>query len=168
MEFNLYENFEDDLAANKKYEVFAAILLEKKFGFKHISFNDDKYYDIEMIKPNGQKVYFEVKKDNQTKNGNIIFEYRSYDKPSGIAATNADYWVQFFPLLGEIWIIRIPALLALIEVLNPEKCDDITQCWTWVKGGDGGNTKCYLWNREVFKHICKDDMIIVKAKIPVN
>ncbi len=67
-----------------------------------MNYNSDFRYDLEFGVLEGETWFeqivsnkkFEVKTDRQSaKTGNIYIEYESRGKPSGIATTQADYWV---------------------------------------------------------------------------
>ena len=69
-----------------------------------MNFNNDFRYDLEVGKE-GERIVdslfkdklLEVKRDSWVaKSGNIAIEYESRGKPSGIATTEADYWVIIF------------------------------------------------------------------------
>ena len=55
------------------------------------------------------------------KTGNICIEYQSYGKPSGIAATEADYWFHCLCIENDIFCIlvfEVPKLKQLIKKLD--------------------------------------------------
>lgn len=66
-----------------------------------MDYNSDFKYDLEIGKEGEQIVHelfknkkVEVKRDFWTgRTGNIAIEYSSRNKPSGIATTQADYWI---------------------------------------------------------------------------
>ena len=69
-----------------------------------MNFNNDFRYDLEIGKE-GERIVdslfldklVEVKRDSWVcKSGNIAIEYESRGKPSGIATTEADYWIIIF------------------------------------------------------------------------
>ena len=69
-----------------------------------MNFNNDFRYDLEIGKE-GERIVdslfkdklVEVKRDSWvSKSGNIAIEYESRGKPSGIATTQADYWIIIF------------------------------------------------------------------------
>jgi hypothetical protein len=69
-----------------------------------VNFNNDFRYDLEIGKE-GERIVdslfkdklVEVKRDSWvSKSGNIAIEYESRGKPSGIATTEADYWIIIF------------------------------------------------------------------------
>lgn len=156
----LFNRFLNDLQEAKVYERFVASVFEE-IGFKTIGFNNDKRYDIMMTTPMGKTKLIEVKKDSKSAGtGNIVFEYMSHSKPSGVAATKSDYWVSVYP--DELWIIKTKKLKRCIEFYNSVTCNDLDNCWNWVTAGDGKHTRCYLWNKQVFKNIIGDDLKILK------
>ncbi len=74
--------------------------------------------------------------------GNIAIEYESYGKPSGIAATESDYWFHNL-CLGDT---TFATLVFKTEVLKSiiDQLDNIRS----VSGGDGYKSKMYLLNLE--------------------
>ena len=69
-----------------------------------MNFNNDFRYDLEIGKE-GERIVdslfkdklVEVKRDSWVSiSGNIAIEYESRGKPSGIATTEADYWIIIF------------------------------------------------------------------------
>jgi len=72
-----------------QYEIIASNKLEQYFKTKHISYNDDKYYDIQLA--NG--LLIEVKYDNCFNKYDTILIECCREKPSGISTTIANYWV---------------------------------------------------------------------------
>lgn len=69
-----------------------------------MNFNNDFRYDLEVGKE-GERIVdslfkdklIEVKRDSWVgRSGNIAIEYESRGKPSGIATTQADYWIIIF------------------------------------------------------------------------
>ncbi len=74
------------------------------------------------------------------KTGNICIEYESYGKPSGIAATEADYWFHNLCIEDNIFctfIFDVPKLKQLIDKLDFKKS---------VSGGDHNASRLWLVN----------------------
>ena len=74
------------------------------------------------------------------KTGNICIEYESYGKPSGINATEADYWFHNLCIDDNIFctlVFEVPKLKQLIDKLDFKKS---------VSGGDHKASKMYLVN----------------------
>ncbi len=72
------------------------------------------------------------------KTGNICIEYQSYGKPSGIKATEADYWFHNLCIGDSIFctfIFDVPKLKKLIEKLDFKKS---------VSGGDHNASRMWL------------------------
>jgi hypothetical protein len=72
--------------------------------------------------------------------GNIAIEYESYGKPSGISATEADYWFHNL-CVGEdtfcTLVFKVDSLKQIIENLDYKRT---------VSGGDHNASKMYLLN----------------------
>lgn len=87
--------FQSDLKAGKVNEEKFAKYLESK-EFKDVKFCDFKSYDI-IAQRGGKFLTFEVKTDLiESENMAIEFFCLRRFEPSGIMATTADYWVQYF------------------------------------------------------------------------
>ena len=74
------------------------------------------------------------------KTGNIAIEYESYGKPSGINATEADYWFHHLCIEDDVFctlVFKVPNLRKLINNLDYKKT---------VSGGDHNASKMYLLN----------------------
>lgn len=72
--------------------------------------------------------------------GNIAIEFESYGKPSGIAATESDYWFHNLCVEDEIFatiVFKTDNLKKIISQLDYVKV---------VKGGDNWASKMYLLN----------------------
>jgi hypothetical protein len=65
----------------------------------------------------------------------MAIEFECRGKSSGIAVTQADFFVYFFPHLGEIWNIRCSKLREIIARTKP---------YVAVGGDKNSNTKMYL------------------------
>jgi len=159
---NYFKKFQDDLERSGIYEIYIKKVFEEK-GFEFVEYCNNKYFDILMLDKNKKDVMIEVKSDSKTAyTPNIIFEFESYGKPSGVKTSTSDYWVYVFPPLKEIWFIKTNALKKIIKTYNPEILPESYDTWTWVYGGDGKNTKCYLWDRKIFSDIMGKDLRILK------
>jgi len=72
--------------------------------------------------------------------GNIAIEYESYGKPSGISATQADYWFHNLCVDDDVFctlVFKVGNLKKLIDNLDYKKS---------VSGGDHNASKMYLLN----------------------
>ena len=106
------KTFKQDLLLGQQFEtVFCEILV--RHGYLILSMCNDKRFDIEAVKDT-LITTFEVKADMMsTKTGNFFIEFVSYGKPSGISATEADYWVLYH--INQFIIIKTIHLKKLIE-----------------------------------------------------
>ncbi len=108
-----------------------------------MEFNSDFRYDLEYGIVEGETWFhnvvsnskFEVKTDRlSAKTGNIYIEYESRGKPSGIATTQADYWVYKIAEFKAI-VIKTEELKMLVKQLVNEG-----KARPNVKGGDNNTS----------------------------
>jgi len=76
------------------------------------------------------------------KSGNIAIEYESYGKPSGIQATESDYWFHNLCLGDTTFATLVFRTDVLKNIIG--QLDHIRS----VNGGDGYKSKMYLLNLE--------------------
>ena len=87
-----------------------------------------------------KKVEVKSERDMWVRTGNIAIEYESYGEPSGIAATEADYWFHNLCIGDETFatlVFDVPSLKRIIEKLDYKKS---------VSGGDNNASRMYLLN----------------------
>ena len=85
-----------------------------------------------------KKIEVKSERDMWMRTGNIAIEYECYGKPSGIAATQADYWFHNLCIDDHIFctlVFEVPKLKQLIEKLDFKKS---------VSGGDHNASKMWL------------------------
>ena len=88
-----HNNFNNNLSFANAGEKEVAKLLSK-YNFKIISYNNDYRYDILCETTQGKETTIEVKEDVRAEDtGNVVIEYESRGKPSGIQTSCADFWV---------------------------------------------------------------------------
>tara|TARA_Y100000389_G_C17414440_1_gene492855 strand:+ start:1036 stop:1545 length:510 start_codon:yes stop_codon:yes gene_type:complete len=142
------KNFSKDIDIGESGEGFIKEFLINK-GYNFISDNKDYRYDLLMSYGEANftyeiktDVYISPKKDT----GNLVVEFESRGKPSGISVTEADFYVYFMPKMKEIWNIKMDKLKDLIKSNNFKE----------VSGGDkGSDTKMYLIKRSTYKEYFK-------------
>lgn len=113
----------------------------------------------ELVKMLGKDSKIEVKSEQGrwVSTGNICIEFESYGKPSGIKATEADYWVQNLMVNGELYAS------ILIPTDNLKRIVDDLDEFKWVHGGDHNASKMWLVNikklfsSDVIKRFLKKD-----------
>ena len=136
-------NFNKDLVKGEKGEDFIILFMES-LGFQFINRCNDNRYDITMGY-NGCSYSYEIKTDSYPRDtGNIAIEFEGRGKPSGISVTQADYFVTYFPNLGEIWNIRTDDLKKLIKENNIKSIAGA--------GDPGSNTKLHLIKKSTFRN----------------
>ena len=96
----------------------------------------------DLIKEMLQDKKIEVKSERGKwmETGNICIEYQSYGKPSGIEATEADFWFHNLCIGDEIFctlVFDVPKLKKLVKKLDYLKS---------VSGGDHNASRMYLVN----------------------
>lgn len=115
--------------------------------FEKVTFNRDNKYDIQLGQGHAaeerlveilQNTKLELKTENWLweQTGNICIEYARGDRPSGIGATKADFWVHE--------LRREPDLLALVIVPMERMkalCRRAYSVGKKAQGGDYGKTK---------------------------
>jgi len=87
-----------------------------------------------------KKIEVKSERDMWQRTGNIAVEYESYGKPSGIKATESDYWFHNLCIGNETYatlVFRTDVLRSIIDSL------DYTRT---VKGGDHNASAMYLLN----------------------
>ena len=93
---------------------------------------------IEMLQD--KKIEVKTERGMWTKTGNIAIEFESYGKPSGINATESDYWFHRLAVDDEVFctlVFDVPTLKKIVEKLDYHKV---------VKGGDHYASKMFLVN----------------------
>jgi hypothetical protein len=137
-------DFKTDIKTGEQGEDFVKNFLISR-GFKFIHKNNDNKYDL-LMSYNDNNYTYEIKTDvllsEKRDTGNLVVEFESRGKPSGVSVCEADYYVYYIPKLKEIWNIGMNDLKNLIA----------SESFRVVVGGDkGSNTKMYLIEREKYK-----------------
>jgi len=86
----------------------------------------------------GKKIEVKSERGMWQRTGNIAIEFESYGKPSGIAATESDYWFHNLCVGDETFctlVFDVNSLKKIIDKLDTKK---------WVAGGDNKASKMYL------------------------
>lgn len=111
-------------------------------------YNNDKRFDLDLAYGQvfeykvseiiGQsKIEVKTEKDKWKTTGNIVIEYESRGKPSGIITTEADYWLHNCAIGDDIVfsvLLKVSTLRKYIAKHNPRS----------VRGGDDMTSKLYL------------------------
>ena len=101
-------NFHDDLQDGHRAEREVIDLLRHFPDITDLEQSAGRGYDI-SCRYRERTVTFEVKYDIAVeRTGNVAIEYESRGKPTGIAITEADYWVYKF--LGQFFVFRTSVL----------------------------------------------------------
>ena len=93
---------------------------------------------IEMLQD--KKIEVKTERGMWTKTGNIAIEFESYGKPSGINATESDYWFHRLAVDDDVFctlVFDVPTLKKIVDKLDYHKV---------VKGGDNYASKMFLVN----------------------
>lgn len=135
-------NFNKDLQSNYAVEMEFKTLIESRKDVKTVTSNDNYKYDLKVEKRDGKSYTLELKNDMLSAvTGNIGVEFESRGKPSGIARSEANWWV--YKLSDGYWMISAAKLRKLI---------DDEKYFTIKSGGDeGSNTKMYLFKADILK-----------------
>jgi hypothetical protein len=113
-----------------------------------MKFNNDKRFDLDLAYGQvfekkvadilgNSKIEVKTEKDKWKQTGNIVIEYESRGKPSGIITTEADYWIHNCAVGDSIvfsLILPVNTLRKYIATHNPRS----------VRGGDDMTSKLYL------------------------
>jgi hypothetical protein len=75
--------------------------------------------------------------------GNIAIEYECYGKPSGINATNSDYWFHNLCVGDEVFATLVFETKMLKKIINASINENQVRS---VSGGDHNASKMYLIN----------------------
>ena len=87
-----------------------------------------------------KKIEVKSERDVWQKTGNIAIEYESYGKPSGINATESDYWFHNLCIGDETFATLVFDTTALKRIIaNLDKMRS-------VSGGDNNASRMYLLN----------------------
>jgi len=135
-------NFDKDLQSSYEVEMEFKSIIESRKDVHKVTKNDNYKYDLKVEKKDGKIYTLELKNDMLSAvTGNIGVEFESRGNPSGIARSNADWWV--YKLSDGYWMISAAKLKQLIA---EEKY------WGLKVGGDkDSNTKMYLFKASVLK-----------------
>ena len=85
-----------------------------------------------------KKIEVKSERDMWARTGNIAIEYESYGKPSGISATESDYWFHNLCIGDNTFatlVFDVPSLKRIINNLDEKRT---------VSGGDNSASKMYL------------------------
>lgn len=127
-------DFKKDIGTGLKGETFIREYLEG-LGFIFVDSCNNNSYDLKMSY-GGVEYTYEIKTDVYPRDtGNLVIEFESRGKPSGMSVTKADFFVTYFPAFGEIWNIRTEDLRKLIEDKKPKIFEN--------SGDKGSKTRLY-------------------------
>ena len=113
-----------------------------------MKFNNDKRFDLDLAYGQvfekkvadilgNSKIEVKTEKDKWKTTGNIVIEYESRGKLSGIITTEAEYWIHNLAMGDDIvlsLLLPVAALRRYIARNNPRS----------VRGGDDMTSKLYL------------------------
>jgi hypothetical protein len=163
-------NFKTDFVIGKFGEYCWLRILETKGGI-FMKMCDNNEYDL-MVFTNGKEVKHEVKTDvycypnyevfhpiekkmvqvEGKDTGNIFIENNSYGKKSGVNVCKADWFVYYYPYLGQFWLIKVADLKKLVKVENFE--------YKKYSGDAGSNTEGWVIPREQYR----DNFKVINVK----
>lgn len=138
---NYYEKFKEDLEEGKRWENVVILFLVSNFKFKWLKQADVKEFDLYGEHEDGRMISFEVKTDMyETDTGNMAIESESRGKPSGIMATESDYFIYFYPRLNQMYLIDSQELKEIVKDGEHRV----------VMGGDGNTSRLHLLPRSKY------------------
>lgn len=111
-------------------------------------YNKDKKFDIDLKYGNlkeqqvadmlqSSKIEVKTERGMWKRTGNIAIEFRSYGKPSGIDATEADYWFHVLADGDDIDAVLMFEVKKLRAIVAKGK-------WKTIRGGDNYGSEMYL------------------------
>lgn len=119
--------------------------------------NDTKYFDFELQAAEakqaedklrkalaGAKVELKTERGQWHEKGNIVIEYESHGKPSGLAATKADYWVHELRTHDDETLVYMMFPIPMLNRLCNELMDEGRH--NWRPGGEGKKMEMILVN----------------------
>jgi len=130
---NYNDKFLNDLKDGEVGEKIVANYLIENHGYKLIEFNKDKRYDLLLLKEvSNKEVKFEIKTDRweyfNYKTNNMFIELECNGKVSGVKATEAKWFVYYFPEQEVAYIMLTSKLLELSNWIGSRRANS----------GDGG------------------------------
>ena len=136
----MHYKFKEDLKQGKEAELELAARLVQVKGVDDIEFNEDKRYDLKVFSED-ESYTIEVKWDMKApETGNVAIEFEYRGNPSGIEASEADFWA--YKIEDKFYMLSKDRMSEMIEVERP----------SYVIGGDpGSGTKMWLVKLRVFK-----------------
>ena len=149
------KKFKEDLKNGKKYELWFANNFLNDF---EINENEDDFKKFDIL---SESFSYEIKTDKQCfVYYRFGFEVSSYDKPSGIWATESDYWVTIVPIFNKVFILKVDDVKDFIKN-NQEECI-VKNC------GDNYKSRMILWDWDYFLKTIKEykDTKIIDIKVP--
>lgn len=137
-------SFLDDLACGNRGEALVVSELTKAQICVEInSGKKNREYDIKASYESFNPCTMEIKYDiYAARSGNIAIEFYNpkSNKPSGIDATLADYWVHVLTSPVSIWACRTSKLKVFLKETEPLKV---------ITAGGDGNASLYLYKKEI-------------------
>ena len=113
-----------------------------------MKFNNDKRFDLDLAYGQvfekkvadilgNSKIEVKTEKDKWKTTGNIVIEFESRGKPSGITTTESDYWFHILAYRDELVSILVIPTVRLRKYIDDNKP-------RVVRGGDDMTSKLYL------------------------
>lgn len=139
-------NFSPDLSIAKRTELDVVALMYDVYKAESVSISSTSAYDLEVVIPNKGTFFIEIKEDFQCgRTGNMVLEFSSWNRLSGISTTRADVYIHKLHMLQgvEYWATNTGTLKKMIEGMLYTRI---------VNGGDkGSNSLNYLFPLDIFK-----------------
>ena len=120
------QNLEPSVADRKKFDI------DLEYGKVREQLVADMLQD--------KKIEVKSERDVWQRTGNICIEYESYGKPSGINATESDYWFHNLCIGDEVFATLV------FDTKNLKRIIDKLDYKRSVNGGDHNASKMYLLN----------------------
>jgi hypothetical protein len=145
---------EDLEQGNKGERVVADYIVSNRPQYGIAEFRNDKKYDVRFSSITEEDLTIEVKTDRYEfikgyKTWNIYVEVSCSGRDSGIMATEADYFIYYFPDFEEAYMISSEKLRKFIKD-NPVDTDGLD----WKTGsGDGGRVTGVTIHRKYWRKL---------------
>jgi hypothetical protein len=140
----LNDDIELSAKINEDGEKIIKTFLEN-LGYTFLSKSENIPHDYQFVKK-GKQYRFEIKTEFYDSK-NIEIEYEHKDIACGLSVSKSDFLIKYYPLINEVWLIKIEKLKSLIK----ENIKDEMKIEKYNKETLDGVTKMFLLKKENLK-----------------